>query len=162
MDTISAYLSLDHEVCDDLFAQVEQHVDKQDWLQAVQHMRRFEGAMTRHIAMEEQVLFHAFEGKVGQLCYPIGALRAEHRQLELLIRRASGAVLGAAAIDFALHAETLCLLKQQHGAKEDAIFYPLLDQLLARERPALLARMREIREGRIRLAPAPAPADYAI
>lgn len=147
MDSISAFLNQDHAYCDSLFDQVEHSVRESDWQQAADHMRRFIRAMEGHIAMEEKVLFQAFERMQGQPCYPLAMLRIEHRHLEMLIRRTLGAVLDAAAVDFALHAETLTLLKQQHSAKEDVILYPMLDKLLARERAPLLAQMRALRGG---------------
>jgi hemerythrin-like domain-containing protein len=142
MSTFSDYMGDDHARCDQLFASVEELAGAGDWPQAELAHKQFIDAVERHFAMEEQVLFPAFEQASGSPMGPTGVMRHEHEQMralfaemeEALRDRDSDAYLGAA--------ETLLILMQQHNAKEEQILYPMSDQLLQGERPALMERMQ--------------------
>lgn len=145
MLTVSKFLKRDHIHCDQLFDCVEECVDNEDWLGASAAMQRFSAAMEQHIGMEEQILYPALERTLVQGMQPVAMLRVEHRQLSMLLIRLDEAVKCQARNDFLLHAETFALLRQQHDMKEDELLYPFLDQLLVRERDAILFAMQAMR-----------------
>ena len=61
MSTILEFLGADHRACDGLFAESEAAVADHRWEEAAGLFSRFHAAMLRHLAMEEQILFPAFE-----------------------------------------------------------------------------------------------------
>ena len=50
--------------------------------------------------------------------------------------------------DFILHAETLTILTQQHGLKEDEMMYPLLDRILAGKGQHIVEALQEAMDAR--------------
>ncbi|OOZ36881.1 hemerythrin domain-containing protein [Solemya velesiana gill symbiont] len=66
MTAITETLSGDHRRCDEIFAQVEEWISKDDWTRGEPGFAEFHEAMEHHFAMEEGVLFPAFEARTGQ------------------------------------------------------------------------------------------------
>jgi len=144
MTTFSSYMGDDHHRCDELFAAAEAAVDGGDWSRATEASRRFFDGMQHHFAMEEEVLFPAFEEASGSTMGPTAVMRHEHEQMRQLLGEMDEAVQAQRADDFLGAAETLLVLMQQHNAKEEQILYPMTDRLLAAEQSALLIRMQEL------------------
>jgi hemerythrin-like domain-containing protein len=143
MDTICEYLRFDHKRCDDLFDQTETSIAQRNWKDAFVHFRSFQDAMKQHIRMEEKVLFPVFEQVIHGSSGPISMLRLEHQQIRGIVYRMSDAIDRFNAADYALHAETLTLLMQQHTMKEEDMLYPLLDKALACKRASIIRAMEE-------------------
>lgn len=142
MITFTRYMSNDHHRCDELFAAAEDAVQGADWALAEAQHRNFLGAMQRHFAMEEEVLFPAFEEANGSSMGPTAVMRHEHEQMRALFEEMTQALAGQRTEDYLGATETLLILMQQHNAKEEQILYPLTDNLLAAQQEALLQRMQ--------------------
>lgn len=144
MDTISRFMSEDHQLCDELFSSAEASVDEEDWDAAARRTRAYVDTMVKHFAMEEEVLFPAFEESTGEAGGPTAVMRGEHEQMrdlflgleEALERRDKDAYLGVS--------ETLLIMMQQHNLKEQQILYPLSDDLLGGDVDDVMDRMRAI------------------
>lgn len=145
MQTFSDFLSADHGACDDLFARVEKAVADGDWSTAATGHTAFINAMERHLGMEEQVLFPAFEEATGSPMGPTQVMRHEHTQMRQLFSDMGQALGGRDADEYLGAAETLLILMQQHNAKEEQILYPMSDQVLGGQREALFRQMEAIR-----------------
>lgn len=130
MSQITALLSQDHTACDDLFAEAEALVAKQDWPNAATHFGRFEQALQRHLGVEEDTLFPAFEARTGMTGGPTQMMRMEHAQMRELLAQMRSAIERQQAPAFLGLAETLLMLMQQHNMKEEQILYPMTDQAL--------------------------------
>jgi len=130
MKTISEYLGADHKRCDALFAAAEHGVDQGNWAQAKTVFQGFSEAQVRHLAMEETVLFPAFEKATGNANGPTGVMRAEHRQMLGLLEQMNNAVEELDAAKFFGCAETLNIMMQQHNLKEESMLYPMTDKAL--------------------------------
>lgn len=141
MSTIGSYLSDDHNACDDLFAAAENAVAVKDWTKAREHFDRFHASMRRHFAMEEDVLFPAFEARTGMSGGPTFVMRAEHQQMNGLLGEMNSALSQRDAKTYLGLSETLLMLMRQHNMKEENILYPMSDQALADEQADLLDRM---------------------
>lgn len=141
MDTISSYLANDHSRCDALYLQAFTRVLERQWPQAERAFRDFERALVRHLAVEEDIVFHAFEQAIGSTSGPTSALRGEHLQLRGIMYRLADAVLQRHSLDFFDHADTFGIVLHQHGMKEEGIFYPMLDRVLQRRQDELVAAM---------------------
>jgi len=144
MSTIVDFLGGDHRACDDLFASAEVAVAQKNWDSARSLFERFQTAMAHHLAMEEEVLFPAFEARTGMRTGPTEVMRMEHAQMRGLLQEMAGAVTNADESRYLGLSETLNMLMQQHNLKEENMLYPMSDQVLGGERDSLIRAMEAI------------------
>lgn len=144
MHTILEFMGSDHHACDDLFASAEEAVAKKDWGSARSLFDRFQAAMAHHLAMEEEVLFPAFETRTGMSMGPTQVMRSEHGQMRDLIANMGRAVAESDQSSYLGLSETLNMLMQQHNLKEENVLYPMTDQVLGGERDDLIRSMEAI------------------
>lgn len=137
MKTISEFLGADHKRCDELFAITERSVEQGDWALAKTAFQDFSEAQVHHLAMEETVLFPAFEKATGSTNGPTSVMRAEHKQMLGLMEQMDDAIEKLNASNFFGNAETLNIMLQQHNMKEESMLYPMTDR-------ALFAKCHEI------------------
>lgn len=131
MQTISDYLSADHQRCDALFADAEAAAASGQLAGAQAGFAAFRQAMLHHLAMEETVLFPAFDQVSGNGMGPTRMMRMEHEQMRELFAQMDDALAAGNIRTFAGVAETLLILMQQHNLKEEQILYPMTDRALA-------------------------------
>ncbi len=141
MQTILEFLGNDHRVCDDLFASAEAAVAKNSWDSARDLHDRFQAAMAHHFAMEEEVLFPAFESRTGMSGGPTEVMRMEHAQIRDLMQAMASAVATGNQSGFLGLSETLNMLMQQHNLKEVNMLYPMSDRVLGAERDSVIREM---------------------
>lgn len=144
MQTIVEFLGNDHRSCDDAFAAAETAVAKKDWSSAGSLFERFLAAMTHHLAMEETVLFPAFEARMGGSMGPTQVMRMEHEQMRALFQDMAAALADANSDRFLGLSETLNVLMQQHNLKEENVLYPMTDQMLDAERDSVIRSMQAV------------------
>lgn len=144
MNTITEHMSTDHKQCDDIFAALETDVTEGRWEAAERAMREFAGAMRAHFAMEEEVLFPAFEAATGNSMGPTVVMRSEHVQMREILKELDDALAQRAPADFAGIADTLNIMLQQHNMKEEGILYPMTDRVLANTREEVLDAMSKL------------------
>ena len=144
MSTIVDFLGSDHRACDDLFASAEVAVAQNNWDSARSLFERFQKAMAHHLAMEEEVLFPAFEARTGMRMGPTEVMRAEHEQMRGLLQEMAGAVANADHGRYLGLSETLNMLMQQHNLKEENMLYPMSDQVLGGERDSVIRSMEAL------------------
>ena len=144
MTTISDFLMPDHKNCDELFANAESAVSLGDWDKAAAIFNDFHTALLHHFAMEEEVMFPAFEDSTGMKLGPTEVMRAEHRQMIVLLNLMPDALLHKKMNAYLGDADTLLILMQQHNIKEEQMLYQMADKVLAKESEALVERMRAV------------------
>jgi iron-sulfur cluster repair protein YtfE (RIC family) len=144
MNTVLEFLGSDHRACDEWFAAAEAAVASGRWDTARELFGRLDAAMARHLAMEEEVLFPAFEARTGMRSGPTEVMRMEHAQMRDLLRGMADAVAAGNQDRFLGLSETLNVLMQQHNLKEENMLYPMSDQVLAGERDALVRAMEAV------------------
>jgi hemerythrin-like domain-containing protein len=142
MTTISDFLAPDHQRCDNLFAVAEAAAARGDWDNAATGFVHFQNAMLHHFAMEEEVMFPAFETRTGMTQGPTAMMRSEHRQMTDLLNQMAEAAARKDSDAFLGDAETLLIIMQQHNMKEEQMLYQMADQVLAGELEELIGRMR--------------------
>lgn len=143
MGCLTDFMRRDHGHCDEFYLSAERLAAAKDQSAAGAAFARFVEAMTHHFAMEEEVLFPAFEGVTGGEGGPTAVMRHEHGQMRELFEMMGAALTNAQADEFLAQADTLLVLMQQHNAKEERILYPMCDNML-RDTEAVLARMRAV------------------
>ena len=144
MESFLAYLSTDHQRCDDLFAEAEAAAGRRDWAGAVDKFQAFRAAMLRHLEAEESLLFPAFEARLGHTGGPTRVMCNEHAQMRDLLDSMADSVAARDEAEYQGLAETLLWLMRQHNVKEEQILYPMSDQMLADARADLLERMAAV------------------
>lgn len=144
MPTIKSTLEADHARCDALFAEAESAVASGDWKQAAAALGLFDAALSRHLAMEEGVLFPAFEQATGNASGPTVVMRSEHRQLRDITADARRALEQHASDDFFAAVETMRIMMGQHNLKEEGILYPMAGRFLKDSAEQLLEAMQAL------------------
>lgn len=144
MDTITSYLSHEHEDCDTRFADAENAVASRDWARAADFFGAFQAETLKHFAREEDVLFPAFEECTGMRLGPTEVMRDEHAQMRILLQSMAVALASQEGEDYLGHSETLLMLMRQHNMKEEQILYPMAERALAGEQGDLIARMARL------------------
>ena len=130
MMNIKQFMAQDHKNCDLLFAKAENAASTGDWETAGLAFDEFIQSMERHLGIEEQELFPAFEEETGVVTGPTEMMRMEHDQMRVLFAEMSYALEQKNSDDFLGIADTLLIMMQQHNIKEEQILYSMMDQRL--------------------------------
>lgn len=144
MSTILEFMGTDHRACDDLFASAEEAAGNKDWDSAREMFGKFQAAMAHHLAMEEEVLFPAFEERTGMRAGPTQVMRMEHEQMRALIDDMAAAAEAGNESAYLGASETLNMLMQQHNLKEENMLYPMADRALGADSAAVMHSMEAI------------------
>jgi len=130
---IKQFMAQDHKDCDLLFAKAENAASTGDWETAGLAFDEFIQSMERHLGIEEQELFPAFEEETGVVTGPTEMMRMEHDQMRVLFAEMSYALEQKNSDDFLGIADTLLIMMQQHNIKEEQILYNMMDQRLPKD-----------------------------
>lgn len=126
----------DHGECDDRWAELEDRIDRGEGV--AEAWARFDHAMRRHLAMEEEVLFPAFEEATGMRDVgPTAVMRSEHVQMRAVLDGIGQAVAAGRHADALSQGDTLLMLIQQHNVKEEGMLYPMAERVIGDGWPAL-------------------------
>ena len=136
------YFTTDHRACDELWATVEEIVSNGGFIEAV--LDAFSQAMRRHLEMEEQVLFPAFEEATGTSGGPTMVMRLEHEQMRGLLDQMNRSAQQQRWDTLLDQGDTLLMLVQQHNLKEEGMFYPMCERRLGASWSDLATRLAQI------------------
>lgn len=142
MDTIGGYLEADHARCDALLRPARDAVRGARWEQADQALAAFRHALERHLRVEEDILFTAFDEAMRQVRTPTAVMRGEHLRIRGVAQRLADALRARDAEAFLCHCDTLGVLCHQHSEKEEGVLYPVMERLLAPRADSIVAAMR--------------------
>jgi iron-sulfur cluster repair protein YtfE (RIC family) len=146
MGMVGDYLAADHRRCDELFARAEACAGTNDWAGCAAATADFRGALEHHLAMEEQVLFPAFEARTGMAGGPTMVMRGEHEQMRQLCALMAESAQHRSAEEFLGHCEALLILMQQHNLKEESVLYPMTERALGSGAADVVQRMSAVPE----------------
>jgi hemerythrin-like domain-containing protein len=109
-----------------------------------QAWREFDDGMRRHFAMEEDILFPAFDARSGMGGGgPTAMMRMEHQQMRGLLDQI-GIAMNSDDTEKALDlGDTLLMVIQQHNVKEEGMLYPMAENMLAGEWAALAEQLEK-------------------
>lgn len=144
MNTITEFLTPDHQRCDAIFANAESAAAAGDWDQATTTFNQFADAVRHHFAMEEEVLFPAFDERTRMAMGPTATMRMEHRQMTDLMSQMTDAVHQHDKGAFLGLSETLLMVMQQHNLKEEQMLYRMADHVLSAESGDLVGHMKKL------------------
>ena len=118
---IKEFMAQDHKNCDLLFAKAESAAASENWDATTQAFEDFVQAMERHLGVEENELFPAFEEATGMTMGPTEMMRSEHDQMRVLFVEMRDAMERQHSDDYLGLSETLLIMMQQHHLKEEQI-----------------------------------------
>lgn len=129
---LAGFFSQDHSDCDARWVDVEELLDSADTDTARGAWQAFDTGMRRHFAMEEEVLFPAFEARSGMGGGgPTAVMKMEHQQMRNLLDQIGETMEAGDAQEAMDIGDTLLMLVQQHNAKEEGMLYPMAENMLA-------------------------------
>ena len=141
---LTAFFEQDHRDCDARWADVEELLDTRDVDAARPAWQKFNAGMRRHIAMEEEVLFPAFESAAKMAGGgPTAVMRMEHQQMRGLLDQIESAMEVGDTEQALDTGDTLLMLIQQHNIKEEGMLYPMAENVLADHWSKLAALLEE-------------------
>ncbi len=141
---LAGFFTQDHQDCDGRWADVEELLDGADTALATQAWQQFESGMRRHFAMEEDVLFPAFESRSGMAGGgPTAMMRIEHQQMRGLLDQISASIDAGELEDALDTGDTLLMLIQQHNIKEEGMLYPMAQNMLSGEWAELASQLEK-------------------
>ena len=141
MQTITEFMSADHEACDEAFAIAEQAVVARNWNEAGTAFDNFKASLARHFRMEEDQLFPMLVAAGGP-GGPVQMMHMEHAQMNTLIEQMADILTHQDAPGYGGLSETLLIVMRQHNLKEERMLYPIADHILASQREGLISRMQ--------------------
>lgn len=137
-------LSWDHDRLDALAVRAFDERAQGRFDAAGETWAEFAHGLLRHIRFEEQIVFPAFEQKTGmpREAGPTAVMRAEHRDIEMILEGIGETIRAAGPAADTLHGELRRVLGG-HNEKEEMVLYPGIDNLLtAEESDELVARVQ--------------------
>ncbi len=138
--SLSELMTEHHKACDDAWALAEQCASEARWADAGAALQNFLDGMARHLTLEENVIFPAFEAATGITQGPTRVMRFEHDHLRALFQKLEAALAAKDEVGFAGAGETMLVLMQQHNMKEEHMLYPACDSSIGGD-AALLTRV---------------------
>ncbi len=139
---LAGFFTDDHRDCEAKWAHVEALLDSGDGAALDKAWQHFDQATRRHLAMEEEVLFPAFEGTSGMdQSGPTVVMRQEHRQMRALLDQIGLAIDDGDTEEAFDQGDTLHMLTQQHNIKEEGMLYSIAENVLAEEWPELRQKL---------------------
>jgi hemerythrin-like domain-containing protein len=129
---LAGFFTQDHHDCDARWADVEELLDTEDIDTARPAWQKYETSMRRHFAMEEEVLFPAFDARSGMGGGgPVAMMKMEHQQMRGLLDQIGDAIEAGDSQEALDVGDTLLMLIQQHNVKEEGMLYPMAENILA-------------------------------
>ena len=141
---LAGFFAQDHRDCDSKWAELEGLLDSGSSDATNQAWKEFDDSMRRHFAMEEDILFPAFDARSGMGGGgPTAMMRMEHQQMRGLLDQI-GAAMSTGDTEEALDlGDTLLMVIQQHNVKEEGMLYPMAENMLAGEWAALAEQLEK-------------------
>jgi hemerythrin-like domain-containing protein len=143
-DTVTAYLSWDHDRLDAILRSVRARVEAGDWDAARREYVPFADGLDRHIRLEEGILFPIFEERTGMTAGPTAVMRVEHCEIRGALETMRE---GLGRSDPRLFENGLAHLFDvlpDHNVKEEQVLYPTTDRILGdKDRASLAARLQK-------------------
>lgn len=149
MNSTDNWLVHEHSLYEDLLTECHDAVENEDWEgvnlifnQLVMHLKR-------HITLEEEVLYPAYESAPHAPQGPTGALRDEHATIIRLIQDMVPVIRTRDSehlLDCLAHLENRMI---KHHEKEEDIFLPMASHILQASHDELLLKLREFDASKI-------------
>jgi len=142
-ESVTGYLSWDHDRLDAILTSVRVWVEKGEWEHAHREYGEFDRGLDRHIRLEEGILFPVFEARTGIVDGPTAVMRQEHLAIRAALTVMREGIGRGDAGAFQDGLASLLAVLPNHNLKEEQVLYPTTDDtLLEPDRVALAARLQ--------------------
>lgn len=131
-ESITRLVAWEHDRLDGLLVEATRQVEAGQLQHAKSLFRPFDEGLRRHIRLEEEVLFPAFEARTG--VGPGGSLlpmRTEHRSIEAQLTRMRTALEVGDAAEYGEGLNHLHSMLGPHHLREEHVLCPTMDDLLS-------------------------------
>jgi iron-sulfur cluster repair protein YtfE (RIC family) len=126
--TVTALLQADHQRLDAVVDAVRARASEGSFGEARERFVGCATALRRHIDVEEQILFPAFEAATGMKGGgPTFVMRREHVEIRRLLDVVAASLEGTDVTSVAEASEALVALLGAHNRKEEHVLYPMTD-----------------------------------
>ena len=143
MNSTDNWLVHEHSLYEDLLSECRDSAETEDWVNVQLIFEQLVTHLKRHIVLEEEVLYPAYESAPHAPQGPTTALREEHSAIIRLLRDLAQ-VIGTRNSEQLL--ESLVYLENRmikHHEKEEDIFLPMASHILNAGRDELLRKLGE-------------------
>jgi hemerythrin-like domain-containing protein len=139
MESINDCMTRDHAACDASLERAADAAHSADWPALQREAGAFLAHIARHIELEEDLLFPAFEQSTGMSSGgPTETMRSEHVQMQPLFAQMRDAATAKDAAGYLGAAQAMQEILQLHNMKEEQMMYPMLDQSLGAQAAAAM------------------------
>jgi len=143
---ISTYLTTEHRLCDNIFAEAEKAVAGGDFAKGKEKFLEFADETLLHFKKEEEEFFPAFEAITGSSDGPTMVMKHEHEQVRGLMGKMAQAIESEDKDAYLSLAESMMILLQQHNMKEEQMLYAMADRVMqAPQKEELISKFKEIK-----------------
>ncbi len=143
MSSTENWLIHEHSLYENLLSRCTEAIEIEDWKTADLLFKRMVTHLKRHMALEEEVLYPAYEAETHAPQGPTGALREEHDHIVRLIMDMAR-IIKTRDSDYVL--ECLAHLEKQmikHHEKEEDLFLPMASHILDANREEISRQLSE-------------------
>ncbi len=145
MESITDYMQQDHDLIDGIAERAVAAAAAGDLAGMERDGALFLQRLERHIEMEENLLFPAFEERTGMTAAgPSVQMRAEHEQMQGILQQMRDAIAAKDAAGWQRASQALLEVLVPHNLKEEQMMYPMLDDAMGPDAGALLAEVKEM------------------
>lgn len=143
MSVTDNWLEHEHSLYENLLLQCQGAVESEDWGITDHLFKEMLTSLKRHMALEEEVLYPAYESAPHAPQGPTQALRAEHDQIVRLMTDTARVIKsrGSEHVLECLHQLEIQMIK--HHEKEEDIFLPMASHILATEREEISRKLAD-------------------
>lgn len=144
--TVTAHMALEHDALGAMLREVASIALSDELRRAVERLDGITRELTRHVWLEETVLFPMFEGgRVGAGSVTL-LLRREHRQMEERMAAMRAALIFADLDAFRSQHHGLLEIVEAHEHREESVVFPAIDRIADPvELAILVAELRAFR-----------------
>jgi iron-sulfur cluster repair protein YtfE (RIC family) len=144
METITSYMEQDHDRIDGHAARATAAAGAQDWSTLQDQGSEFLRRLQRHIEIEEDLLFPAFEQRTGMVAAgPSRQMRDEHEWMQPILVRMQQALAANDGAEWQRATRSLLDILEPHNVKEEQMMYPMLEDAAGAEAQELLLQVRQ-------------------
>ncbi len=145
MEPINDYMMNDHREVDAIFERARDAASAADWAGLEQGCEQFLARIERHIEMEEEILFPAFDEASGMAGVgPSQTMIEEHEQMRPLFAQMREAAKAHDGKRYLEVSQAAFEILHPHNMKEEQMMYPMTDRALGPEGArALVVELKE-------------------
>lgn len=143
MNSSDSWLVHDHSLYEDLLTECQGAVESEDWRSADEIFNKLIKHLKHHMALEEEVLYPAYDATVSHSPAPTEALQDEHDRLVAMVCDIARVIRNRDSEHMLDCLEQLEKAMIIHHEREEDIFLPMASHILEANREQLSQQIHE-------------------